>query len=147
MQPIVYESGTASSFPNALQKRWKCFCWNRAQPPASGEKLLNVVTRTSQKSVRRVHCIGLITEKPCVHPIWLTAKRTSSKWHPLQLEPISGKMYQYSSQMAIPWVQPKPKTTREHTWHCNLDGPRNETHTTTEDLDYGANGRVPPSCL
>lgn len=44
MQPTVCEPGLASTSPNTLQRRWTCFCWNRAQPPGSGEKVSHVVT-------------------------------------------------------------------------------------------------------
>ena len=40
--------------------------------------------------------------------------------------------------MALLWVQPKPKTTREYTWPCNLSRPRNEHLTTTEGPGDGA---------
>ena len=82
-----------------------------------------------------------MTEKPRVRPVWLTAEHTSSKWlTPTQMETshITGKANCSSSQMALLWVQPKPKTTREYPWPCNLSRPGKEHHTTTEDPDDGA---------
>lgn len=63
-----------------------------------------------------VHCIGLITDKPAVHPIWHTAECTSSKWHPAGAPKSRGKKHQRSSQTAILWAHQKPGTTRENTW-------------------------------
>lgn len=129
MQPIVCESGRAFSFPVQFRRNGSAFA-------KIGFNFQPVETRLSTEPsalvdvVRRVRSIGLITEKSCMHRIWLTAEHTSSKWHPLQLEHISGKTHQYSSQMASLGIHPEPKTTKEHSAHCNLGGPGNEPHTT-----------------